>query len=52
MGEKKFKPVKKKDRFGNIIYICPRCGMVFKSLKKYTRHVNKSHIFKASKSNK
>ncbi|MBP1911141.1 putative C2H2 Zn-finger protein [Thermococcus stetteri] len=37
------KAIKIEDRDGEILFRCPRCGMVFRSAKAYTRHVNKAH---------
>ena len=31
------------DRDGARYYRCPRCGMVFKKSKDFSRHLNKSH---------
>jgi len=31
------------DRDGTRYYRCPRCGMLFRTQKEYTRHVNKAH---------
>jgi uncharacterized C2H2 Zn-finger protein len=31
------------DRDGDRYYQCPRCGMIFKSSKEYSRHINRSH---------
>lgn len=37
------KAIKLKDRDGEILFRCPRCGMVFRRSKDYTRHINKAH---------
>jgi len=44
------KAIKLKDRDKEIVFKCPRCGMVFKKSKDYTRHINKAHghLFKKS----
>jgi len=44
------KAIKLKDRDREIVFKCPRCGMVFKRSKDYTRHINKAHnhLFKKS----
>ena len=44
------KAIKLKDRDREIVFKCPRCGMVFKKSKDYTRHINKAHdhLFKKS----
>lgn len=34
---------KVEDRDGEIFLRCPRCGMLFRDSKRYTRHVNRSH---------
>ncbi|WP_240703224.1 MULTISPECIES: nucleotide-binding protein [Thermococcus] len=31
------------DRDGTRYYRCPRCGMLFRTSKDYTRHVNRAH---------
>ncbi|WP_297068600.1 C2H2-type zinc finger protein [Thermococcus sp.] len=31
------------DRDGTSYYRCPRCGRMFKSMKEYTRHINRAH---------
>ena len=37
------KAVKVRDRDGETFFRCPRCGMLFKRSKDYTKHVNKAH---------
>jgi len=37
------KAIKIKDRDGEILLRCPRCGMVFRDAKAFTRHVNRAH---------
>ncbi|AEH23731.1 C2H2-type zinc finger protein [Pyrococcus yayanosii] len=37
------KAIKIRDRDGEILFRCPRCGMVFRRSKDYIRHVNKAH---------
>ena len=38
------KAIRKKDRFGNEVLVCPLCGHVFYSSKQYTRHLMKAHL--------
>lgn len=38
--------VRRIDRNGKKIFICPLCGHVFYNSKEYTKHLNKSHLRK------
>jgi len=37
------KPKIKETRFGFKVFVCPRCGHVFRTISKYNQHVMKSH---------
>ncbi|MEM0379217.1 MAG: hypothetical protein QXY16_00490 [Nanopusillaceae archaeon] len=39
-------------RSGKKVYTCPLCGHVFMNNKKYTKHLNKSHLRKLNKDNR
>jgi len=39
----RLRAIKVKDRDGETLLRCPRCGMVFRDAKAFTRHVNKAH---------
>lgn len=36
--------IKKINRYNREVYICPLCGHIFPNNKKYTKHLNKSHL--------
>jgi len=39
----RLKAIKITTRDGDTLLRCPRCGMLFRYSKDYTRHVNKAH---------
>ncbi|WP_456472405.1 nucleotide-binding protein [Methanocaldococcus sp.] len=38
----RLKAIKVEGRWGTFLK-CPRCGMLFKDQKQYSRHINKAH---------
>ncbi len=40
------------DRDGAFYYRCPKCGMIFRKARDYSRHVTKSHPPKAFRAKK
>ncbi|AAM01792.1 nucleic acid-binding protein [Methanopyrus kandleri] len=44
-----FKAEKVETRDGEILLRCPRCDALFRDQKSYSRHVNKSHLYKKNR---
>ncbi|WP_456467316.1 C2H2-type zinc finger protein [Methanopyrus sp.] len=50
MSERRpFKAEKVETRDGEVLLRCPRCGALFRDQKSYSRHVNKSHLYKRNR---